>query len=313
MLARTAENLFWLTRYMERADHVARLLEVAGRMNAVRVDAERRSEWESAILASGVEDGYLAAHRTFERESVVHYLTMDLGNPSSIANCVEAARHNARSARSALTSDMWETVNTLWQELAQYQGGLLNTVQLVRLVSGVKAQVSRFQGVTATAMLRRDGFHFARIGQFIERADNTARLLDVKYHVRLPSVADVGGVVDYYQWLAILRAVDARRAYRALYQGRVQTAHVAELLISRLEFPRSLAYCYQAITYHLDAISDRDPRLAAESRRRAHILYSILRFAQAERIVADGLHEFLSDVIARTAVLARKIGEGHRF
>lgn len=313
MLARTAANLFWLCRYLERADYVARLLELAGRMNAVRVDSDRKSEWESVIIASGNAAAYLQAHTGFERRSAVHFLALDANNPSSILNCVETARLNARSVRAALTTDMWETVNALWQEMARLQQAALNSNRLIKLVDTVKAHVSRFHGVTATGMLRRDGHHFARIGQFLERADNTARLLDVKYHVRLPSPQDVGGVVDYYQWLAILRALDARRAYRALYHDRVQPWQVAELLIARLEFPRSLAYCYQAITRHLDAIQDRDAQQAADALRRAHILYSSLRFARVDRIASEGLHEYLEDIVARTATLGEKIAEGHLF
>lgn len=313
MLARTASNLFWLTRYMERADYVARLLEVAGRMNAVRVDADDESEWESAIYASGDQTAYFARHERASRRQVVDFLATDADNPSSIVSCVETARENARAVRTALTTDMWETVNGLWLELPRFQRQQMTTARLIELVDWVKDRVSRFHGVAATAMVRADGYHFTRLGQFLERADNTARLLDVKYHVRLPSVADVGGVVDYYQWLAILRTVDARRAYRALYHGHVQAGQVAELLISRQEFPRSLAYCYQMITRHLDAIERRDERLTAEARRRAHILYSSLRFARVDKIVASGLHEYLTDVINRTAALGEKIAEGHLF
>ena len=138
---------------------------------------------------------------------------------------------------------------------------------------------------SSNAMLRLDGYRFARVGEFLERADNTARLLDVKYHVRLPTVADVGGVVDYYQWLAILRVVGARRAYRVLFKGPVQPAHVAELLIVRTEFPRSLAFCYQQITAHLDAIVSQDAEAAAEAKRQAHSLFADLRFGRIDQII----------------------------
>lgn len=313
MLARTADNLYWLARYMERADYLARLLQVAGHMNSVRVDSDRSSEWESAIVASGCEAGYAAAHDSVDEASVIDYLAFDRDNPSSIANCIETARRNARAVRTALTSDMWEAVNATWQELAGYQSARLDADRLNEFLDWVKARVGLFHGVCGNAMLRRDGFHFSRTGQFVERADNTARLLDVKYHVRLPQVSDVGGVIDYYQWLAILRVVGARRAYRVLFKGQVEPAQVAELLILRTEFPRSLAFCYQQITQHLDAIRSQDPQLAAEAKRQAHSLYSDLRFARVDRIIENGLHEYLTDMIERTDQLGAQIAKGHLF
>ena len=313
MLARTAGNLFWLARYMERADYVARLLQVAGQMNAVRVDSDRDSEWESALVAAGSEDDFFEAHERADEASVIHFLAFDKDNPSSIACCIETARRNARAVRTALTADMWEAVNATWQELGGFTEAPLDGDGLAEFLEWVKARVGLFHGVTSNGMLRRDGFGFVRIGQFIERADNTARLLDVKYHVRLPSVSDVGGVIDYYQWLAILRVVGARRAYRVLFKGQVEPAHVAELLISRSEFPRSLAFCYQQITHHLDDIRSQDPQRSAEAKRQAHSLYADLRFASIDRVIEDGLHEYLTDLVERTETLGTRIASGHLF
>jgi len=313
MLARTAENLFWLSRYMERADYVARLLQVSGQMNAIRVDSDRNSEWESAIVAAGSGDSYYARHQEADEASVIQFLAFDADNPSSIVNCIEVARRNARAVRTALTADMWEAINTTWQELSTYRNAPMTEDRLTEFLDWVKARVGLFHGVCSNAMLRRDGFHFVRVGQYLERADNTSRLLDVKYHVRLPSVSDVGGVVDYYQWLAILRVVGARRAYRVMFKGQVEPAHVAELLIMRDEFPRSLAFCYQQITQHLDLIEDQDPQRAAEAKRQAHSLYANLRFARIDHIISNGLHEYLTDVIERTEILGAQISEGHLF
>lgn len=313
MLARTAENLFWMARYMERADYVARLLQVAGHMNAVRVDSDRSSEWESAIVASGCGDNFFAAHAQADEESVVKFLAFDSDNPSSIVNCIETARRNARAVRTALTADIWEAVNGSWQELSAFREGAMNGDRLAEFLDWVKARVGLFQGVCSNTMLRRDGFRFVRTGQFLERADNSARLLDVKYHVRLPQLSDVGGVVDYYQWLAILRVVGARRAYRVLFKGQIETAHVAELLIIRTEFPRSLAFCYQQITEELDAIESQDPKRAAEAKRQAHSLYAHIRFARVDQIIKNGLHEYLTDLIERTDELGTQIALGHLF
>jgi uncharacterized alpha-E superfamily protein len=313
MLARTADNLFWLARYMERADYLARLLQVAGQMNAVRVDDDRSSEWESAIVAAGGGEDYSARHATIDEASVVDFLAFDTSNPSSIVNCIETARRNARAVRTALTADMWEAVNATWQELSAFRAAPLDEDSRGAFLDWVKARVGLFHGVCANAMLRRDGFHFARVGQFLERADNTARLLDVKYHVRLPQVSDVGGVVDYYQWLAILRVVGARRAYRVLFKGQVEPARVAELLLMREEFPRSLAFCYCQITLHLDAIRGQDAQRSAEAKRQAHSIYADLRFGHVENIISEGLHEYLTDLVERTSALGEAIAIGHLF
>jgi uncharacterized alpha-E superfamily protein len=312
MLARAAESLFWLARYMERADYVARLLQVAGHMNAVRIDTDRTSEWESAIVAAGCET-YFDKHRVADEATVIDYLAFSRDNPSSIANCIETARRNARAVRTALTQDMWVAVNATWQELAAYRSGPLNQDRLTEFLEWVKSRVGLFHGVCSNAMLRLDGFRFTRIGQFLERADNTARLLDVKYHVRLPTVSDVGGAVDYYQWLALLRVLGARRAYRVLYKGVVQPAQVAELFVIREEFPRSLTFCYRQLTEHLGAIGSQSPALASEAMRQAHSLYTDLRFARVDQIIANGLHEYLTDVIQRTDRLGAQIVKGYLF
>lgn len=313
MLARTASSLFWLARYMERADYLARLLQVAGHMSAVRVDAERSSEWESAIVAAGCHEEFFEKFELANAENVVSFLAFDRENPSSICNCIETSRRNAREVRTALTSDMWEAVNTSWMELRDFENSEMTEDRLAEFLDWVKARTSLVHGVYANTMLRRDGFHFTRLGQFLERADNTARLLDVKYHVRLPTAQDIGGVVDYYQWLAILRVVGARRAYRVLFKGHVQPAQVAELLLLRLEFPRSLAFCFEQICLNLDDITSQDPALSAECKRLAHKQFAELRYGRIDDIIEHGLHEYLSELIDRCSLLGAEIARGHHF
>lgn len=313
MLARTADNLFWLARYMERADYLARLLQVAGHMSAVRVDFTESNEWESAIVAAGCREAYSAQYEDFEEASVIDFLAFDHNNSSSIVNCIETARRNARAVRTALTADMWEAINASWQELSSWRTTTMDADHLAEFLDWVKARVGLFHGVCSNNMLRRDSYHFTRVGQFLERADNTARLLDVKYHVRLAQVSDVGGVVDYYQWLAILRVVSARRAYRVLFKGLVEPGRVVELLITSSVFPRSLTFCYQQITQHLDAIEGQDPKLAADAKREANSLYAELRYAHADTIIRNGLHDYLTQFIERTSELGSEIARGHLF
>jgi uncharacterized alpha-E superfamily protein len=311
MLARIASNLFWLSRYMERADYLARLLQVAGHMGAVRPERDSVSEWESAIVAAGAEETF-AGRFTPGEEAVVEHLAFDTQNPSSIVSCIETARRNARAVRTALNTEAWEAVNGTWMELRQFSPNLSQD-ERIRFLDWVKARVGLFQGVYANTTLRMDSYHFFRIGQFLERADNTARLLDVKYHVRLPRAEDVGGVIDYYQWLAILRVVAARRAYRVLFQGRVEPSHVAELLVLREEFPRSLRFCFQRIVEHLERIEAQDPRRVADAKQLAHSLHIRLTYSSIDKVFETGLHEFLSDLIDRTAELGGAIARAHHF
>ena len=313
MLARMADSLFWLARYVERADYLARLLQVAGHMDAVRVDAESGSEWESAIVAAGCREPFFALHEQASAERVFDYLAFNRDNPSSIVNCIETARRNARIVRTALTSDMWDAINASWLEMRDFDPAAMSQDRAAEFLDWVKSRTSLVHGLYASTMLRRDGFHFTRLGQFLERADNTARLLDVKYHVRLPTPQDVGGLVDYYQWLAILRVVGARRAYRVLFKGRVEPAQVAELLILRAEFPRSLAFCFDQITLNLDAISDHDAQRSATAKRLAHSQYAELRFGGVDRIFQQGLHEYLSRIVEGCAELGTEIARGHLF
>lgn len=313
MLARTADGLYWLARYMERADYVARLLQVAGHMSAARVDGSGYSEWESAIIASGTADEFFEHYDTASPESVVSWLADSKDNPSSIASCIQTARANARAVRTALTTDAWEAVNGSWHELRGFDTSALQGEELGRFLDWVKTRTGLFQGVCASTMLRKDGLHFSRLGQFLERADNTARLLDVKYHVLLPSSDEVGGLLDYYQWLAVLRVVGARRAYRVLFQGRIAAQNVADLLTLRPEFPRSLVFCFGEITRDLDAIQGQDPRRTGEAKRQAHSTYAQLKFGRIEDVMEQGLHEYLTDFIERNDRLAVEIAKGHLF
>ena len=308
MLARTASDLFWLARYMERADYVARLLQIAGKMSAVRVDGQVDSEWQSALVAAGVFPAFRESGLVLDEANATHYLAFSRENPSSIASWLETARRNARSVRTALTAEMWEAVNTSWQELAGFEKAPLAPDQLGAFLEWTKARIGLFHGVCSNAMLRLDGFHFVRVGQFLERADNTARLLDVKYHVRSGSE-----LLDFYQWMAILQGLGARRAFRVMFKTDVSPVHIADLLLARREFPRSLAFCLKQITEHLDAIEKHNSARVASCKQVAHSLYAQLRFARAQEIVDAGMHEYLTDVIQRCDILGREIGKGHYF
>lgn len=310
MLARTAENLYWLARYIERADFLARLLQGAAHMSAVRVDADRSSEWQSALLASGSRPDTLARPWPATASEVIHYLAFDPANLSSIVSCLETARQNARAVRTALTVDMWDAVNGTWLELRHFDPARMDDDRLRAFLDWVQARAGLFHGVYASTMLRTDGFRFTRLGQFLERADNSARLLDARLRV---DGDDIGAQVDDHPSLAILRVVGARRAYRVLFKGRVAPAQVADLLLLRPEFPRSLVFCFEQITQQLDQIAGQDPHRSAEAKRLAHSLYAQLRFGRIDHILAHGLHRYLDELIGRTGQVGREIASGHGF
>lgn len=307
MLSRTADSLFWLARYMERAENTARLLDVGLRMSSLSIGPEAdHTEWHSTIVAAGCEETFYKKHEKPSAETVIAHLVHDKENPSSILSCLATVRQNARAVRTALTTDMWEGVNTTWIEARRLQDRDFTLERVRALLEWVKERSQRFGGAASHTMLRSDAYWFVRLGTFVERADNTARILDVKYHVLLPRTENVGGVLDYYQWTAILRSVSALRAYHWVYRDRLQPWHVADLLILRREMPRSLVSCLGEITDYLDRIADAYGT-RGECHRLAGEMYAQLRYGKIDRIFQSGLHEFLTEFIDRNIVLGAEI------
>lgn len=308
MLSRTADSLFWLARYIERAENVARILSVGHRMASMgRTAGSPRNEWESTLIAAGCEPAFRARHPEATEEAVVQFLVYDRENPSSILSCLETARRNARAVRTALTADMWEALNDTWLHTRTLAPTAYSSERLLGFLEWVKQRSIQFNGAYANSMLRNDAFHFTRLGTFLERADNTARILDVKYHVLLPETDDVGGALDRSQWQAILRAVSALRAYHWVYHDRLKPWLIAELMILRPEMPRSLVACYAQITSALDQIAEGYGGRRGECHRRAGAIHARLRYGRIDAIFQEGLHEFLTAVIDDSALLGRDI------
>jgi uncharacterized alpha-E superfamily protein len=306
MLARTADSVYWLARYMERMNNVARLLEAAGRMAGLSSAAE---EWRSALVAAGCDKGYFAKHDAADAERAANYMGWDQDNPSSIMTSLERARANARAMRTALTRDMWDAVNDAWLDARRLTPASFKPERLPETLDWVRTASTRFFGAYASTMLRNDVYYFTQLGAFLERADNTARIMDVKYHVLLPSYSGVGGMLDYYQWTSILQAFSAVRAYHWVYKTEVQPWNVADLLILRPEMPRSLRACYDEILGSLDALSGEYGGRRGECHRQAGAVAAQLRYGRVEDIFAYGLHEYLTDMIDRTALLGTEIGK----
>lgn len=309
MLSRTANNIFWLARYMERADYVARLISVSLRMAGMEGRSVSKTEWQSTIIAAGIEDAYFAKHEKIQADAVVDYLVRDPDNPSSILSCLATARGNARAIRTNLTNDMWQAINDTWLEAQDLSSADFKRQHVDRILEWTKTRAQLFSGAYFNTMLRKDSFYFTSLGTQLERADNTARILDVKYHVLLPKYESVGGLIDYYQWSAILRAVSALRAYHWIYAGRIQPWNVAELLILRAEMPRSLMSCYTGIMENLNLLAAEYGGRRGECHRLAGELHARLRYGRISDIFQTGLHEFLTDYVDKGIALGDEIAK----
>ena len=307
MLSRTASNLYWLARCIERAENVARLLEVADRMAILpRQGADDQNEWHSVLVASGNADAFYGKHEEATRETVIEHLAMDAENPSSIRSCLATARTNARAVRTALTADMWGTLNDAWLDLVGSKRSLVNRGELSTFLDWVKDRSSLLIGEAVSGMLRSEAYYFLRLGTHIERADCTARILDVKYHILLPETQAVGGGADYYQWTALLRSFSASRSYYWTYKDTIKPWLIAEFLILREEMPRSLVWSHRQIDELLGLLAGMHG-YRAECHRLAGQNYSRLRYATIDDVFQGGLHEFLTDFIARNNRLSDEI------
>jgi len=301
MLSRTADNLYWLTRYVERADCIARILDVSQRLAYTPVTyGGSTNEWGSAVLTAGCAEPFVERYGPLEEakeEDVVSFLAFDTENPASIRNCFEVARTNARSVRTALTSEMWDVINSAWIELRNFPNRPLTREELANFLAFVKETSLRFDGATFRTMLRNDAYWFARSGALLERADNTARILDVKYHVLLPEQERVGGPLDYIQWSSILRSVSALTAFHWVYRDSVKPWLVADLLILNRQMPRSLAACYDVLARNLDEIAGAYGR-QGPSQRLARATLAKLTNRSISDIFQAGLHEFITEFIS---------------
>ncbi len=307
MLSRTADNLYWLARYVERAEYLARVLEATLRLTALPVAyVGSTNEWETAVATAGCRNAFFAHYSEANEENVTEFLTFSADNPSSIRNCIEIARHNARAVRTALTIETWETINGAWLELRRFGNGATSREEFLRFLHWVQETSLRFDGSAYRTMLRNDVYWFSRLGLYIERADNTARILDVKYHMLLPADEHVGGPLDYYQWAAILRTVSALTAYHWVYRESLKPWLVADLLILNGQMPRSLASCYENLVRFCDSIATAYGRQGV-AQRQARAVRTRLQNSRMEEIFQTGLHEFIGEFVADNNALGAAV------
>ena len=310
MLSRTAGNLYWIGRYMERAEFTARLIEATIRLGSLSRRAESDQAWRSALTVVGActtlgDDG-----DTLGAFNARRYLAMSSDNPSSVRSCLAAARDNARAARDVLTREVWEAINRAWLMLKgrTSPGG---TQATLNLVEDVKAETRGFEGALAR-MLRTEAYWFLRLGSMMERGDNTARLIDVKYYLLLPEGEPVGGTLDRDQWTTILQIVSGQTAYRTIYKQSLKPWLVADLLMFRPELPRSLVAAATETVSLLAMVADRTGR-QGEADRLARRRLGRLDGLDVEALLSAGLHETLQRFIADNAELDRAIAHQFQF
>lgn len=296
MLSRTADHLYWMARYTERAENTARMLDVNYQMSLLpQSEKTIESGWRALLEISELTEVYDAHHDNAAPANVIAFMTRDMDNLSSIMRCLQGARENARAVRGAITTELWETINTTWLEA---QSMVLNgrvEHAPADFFEWVKFRSHLTRGVHAGTMMRGEVYDFIQLGSFLERADNTARLLDVKFLAAIESKA-TDPVNEFYYWAAILRSVSAFESYRKVYRDVITPERIAELLILNLSMPRSLAACLQEVVKRLSRVSNAQ---SADTQLAAQHLFTALCDTSIEKILEKGLHVFLTEFLSQ--------------
>lgn len=311
MLGKTAGGLFWMFRYLERSENTARLIEAGFRIALTRPDGTN-DEWDSILRTTAASAAYAARHDGLEAAKVVDFVLRDAANPSSVMSCISAARQNARLVRTALTREVWEAVNDTYMVMKARLARPVPMRDLPEVLAMIRQQSGLVRGALHGSMLRNDVFDFARIGTYLERADNTARILDVKYYVLLPSLAQIGSSLDNVQWEVILRSVSGQRAYRWLTQGRSTAVGIADFVIFDGRLPRSLRYSVGKLVSNLGFL-EQDYGARHPSHDMAEALNVKLSTGTIAQVFDDGLHEFITDFISDIGRLGGQIETDYRF
>ena len=311
MLGRTAQGLYWMSRYIERAENTARLIDAGFRMSLTRSVATDE-DWDGVLQSAGVRELYDEQSDVLTAADAMDFLIRDKSNPSSIINCLEFGRNNARMVRTALTREAWEAVNEAWLELRHMLSRRVTQADLPDVIEAIKRRVALMRGSFFGTQLRDETYNFAMLGSFLERADNTARILDVKYYVLLPSLMHVGTSMDNFHWQSILRSVSAYRSYSWVYDSEYKPANIAHFLILNRRLPRSLAFCYEQISSNLAHIA-RDYGEQTQAHATAAKTRNGLMTTSIEQVMDGGLHEYLEDFLLANDRLASEIAEDYRF
>ena len=295
MLSRVAESIYWMSRYIERAENVARFVDVNLNL-MLDLPGDSAQQWQPLVDITGDTEAFAKRYGSATQRNIIQFLTFDTENVNSILSCLRAARENARSVREIISSEMWEHLNQsyLMVTAAAASGAGLTDPQ--ELCASVKMASQMFAGVTDTTMTHGEGWHFSRLGRKLERADKTSRILDVKYFLLLPTVQDVGTTVDDIQWAAVLRSASALEMYHKRH-GRISPSRIVEFLLLDREFPRAIHYCLMAARESVHAISGTPSGMfRSPVEQLLGMLCSELAFAQIDDIIASGLHQYLDEL-----------------
>jgi uncharacterized alpha-E superfamily protein len=304
MLSRTADHLYWMSRYIERAESLARLVDAHYRMSLLpHAGGTLAQSLSSTMTALHMEHAYKEKYHSIEPDAVFNFVSLDRDYAGSIYSCLRIARENARAVRGSLTSELWETLNSTWLEARSIAAPRSSRPDIGHFVEWVKERSHLIRGVTIGTMMRDEAFHFTRIGTFLERADSTARILTA-HQIDLVPGADAGVVPDPYQWSVLLRALSAFEIYRRVFRDVITPLKVAQLLILRDNMPRSLLRCCKEVYQNLKSVANDQ---SAETERRAGEMHALLHFTRMEEITAVGLPRFLEQFLARLRDLGDRI------
>lgn len=312
MLGRTANGVCWMFRYLERAENTARLLDAGFRLALTRGQSAASGEWQSVLVTIGQDAEFRARNEDYVGSAVTDWILRGKDNPGSVAMMIEHARSNARAVRTAITREVWEATNETWMVMRDLLAKPVKASNLGDVLGAIRRQTTLVRGAMEGTMLRNEIFNFARIGTFIERADNTARILDVKYYVLLPSISWVGSSLDNAQWETVLRSVSGERAYRWLNAGSLDPRGIASFLILDGRFPRSLTSCYSKVRSNLEGIA-REYGHESHAHELARGVGSRLHEATVDSIIDQGLHEFIGNFIKDNREVADAIARDYRF
>jgi uncharacterized alpha-E superfamily protein len=295
MLSRVADSIYWMSRYVERAENLARFIDVTLNM-MLDLPTDSLQQWQPLISATGDHELFAARYSQPTRKNVVQFLTFDTAYPNSILSCLQTARENARSVRPAIASEMWEHLNHFYFTVLNTAGKLDALDSPNDFFQDIRMASHLFTGITDATMSRGEGWHFARLGRMLERADKTSRILDVKYFTLLPNIEDVGTPIDDLQWSAVLRSVSGFEMYRKRHHGITPKRVAGFLILDRL-FPRAILHCVDAANASLHAISgSSEGTFCNLGEKRLGQLRGELAYADIDEIVSRGLHEFLDSL-----------------
>ncbi len=307
MLSRTADHLYWMARYTERAENLARMLDVNYRMSLLRQDEEGvRRRWEATLAIVGQLDAFRATRGEVGQDEAIDWISFGRGNTGSIFACLRLARENAHAVRGTLTSETWETLNSTWLDARRYTLPGAIGAGPSDFFEWVKFRSHLARGVIQGTMMRDEALRFTWLGTYLERADNTARILESRYQSLPNTAADYDSAVDFYEWSALLRSVSAFEIYRKVYRDLITPRRVAELLILRDDMPRSLLRCVTQVQETLARVANSQ---SGETQRRAGELHASLLYGRIDDVLEVGMHAYVLRFLERTADLGQRIAQ----